>query len=244
MYRYKRILVPLELGDHDIELIRSEVRDIKRISPEFSKWGSVVRVMDKINRPNITGIIPEYGPMRNIWPEPDGRWINELDVRQNRRVESAYQPSGVIYHISELLTEPVQFFFGLSLPARPPLMGVDVKHKTECPGRFKFDYQISGKGLTIGQYDRLGSKRFDQFGNLDNFGVRERLPARNQHGIALSKTQHGLEFHFDHFQRFLAGMVIVLIAIFTGQVAFACRLQPGKAVVGLSPRHPMKSGRD
>jgi putative ABC transport system permease protein len=74
------------LNEDDIEYIRSEVHDIQRISPEFSKWGSAVRLGDKINRPNVTGIISEYGPMRNIWPEPGGRWLNDLDIEKRRRV--------------------------------------------------------------------------------------------------------------------------------------------------------------
>jgi putative ABC transport system permease protein len=76
----------IRLTEDDIELIRREVKDILRISPEFSKWRSTVRVKDKINRPNITGIIPEYGYMRNIWPETGGRWINDLDNKLKRRV--------------------------------------------------------------------------------------------------------------------------------------------------------------
>ena len=70
----------IRLNEDDIEMIRSEVKEIKRISPEFSKRGLAVRVGEKINRPNITGIIPEYNIMRNIWPEPGGRWLNELDL--------------------------------------------------------------------------------------------------------------------------------------------------------------------
>jgi putative ABC transport system permease protein len=76
----------IRLNEDDIELLRSEVKGILRISPEFQKWGSTIRVADNINRPNITGIIPEYGPMRNIWPEADGRWLNELDNEYKRRV--------------------------------------------------------------------------------------------------------------------------------------------------------------
>jgi putative ABC transport system permease protein len=76
----------IRLNEDDIELLRSEVKGIVRISPEFQKWGSTIRVADNINRPNITGIIPEYGPMRNIWPEADGRWLNELDNQYKRRV--------------------------------------------------------------------------------------------------------------------------------------------------------------
>lgn len=76
----------IRLTENEIELIRSEVKEIVRISPEFQKWGSVVSVGDRINRPNVAGIIPEYGPMRNIWPEAGGRWLNELDVKHKRRV--------------------------------------------------------------------------------------------------------------------------------------------------------------
>jgi putative ABC transport system permease protein len=77
---------PIRLNEDDIEMIRSEVKEIIRISPEFSKWGSAIRVGDKINRPNITGIIPEYGEMRNIWWETGGRWFNEMDIKKKRRV--------------------------------------------------------------------------------------------------------------------------------------------------------------
>ena len=76
----------IRLNEDDIELIRSEVHEIERISPEFSKWGSAIRVGDKINRPNITGIIPEYNEMRNIWPEKGGRWLDDLDLKYKRRV--------------------------------------------------------------------------------------------------------------------------------------------------------------
>jgi putative ABC transport system permease protein len=77
---------PIRLNEDDVEMIRSNVKEIMRISPEFSKWGSTVRVGENINRPNVTGIIPEYGTMRNIIPEPGGRWLNDLDIKQNRRV--------------------------------------------------------------------------------------------------------------------------------------------------------------
>ncbi len=76
----------IRLTEDDMELLRREVKGIRRISPEFSKWRSTVRLGDKINQPNITGIIPEYGVMRNIWPEPGGRFINDLDNIYKRRV--------------------------------------------------------------------------------------------------------------------------------------------------------------
>jgi putative ABC transport system permease protein len=76
----------IRLTEDDIEYIRSEVKEIRRISPEFSTRRAPIRLGDKINRPNVTGIIPEFGPMRNIWWETGGRWLNELDLQHNRRV--------------------------------------------------------------------------------------------------------------------------------------------------------------
>jgi putative ABC transport system permease protein len=76
----------IRLTEEDIEFIRAEVKEIKRISPEFSTWRSPIRVRDKINRINLTGILPEFGVMRNIWPETGGRWLNDLDIEYKRRV--------------------------------------------------------------------------------------------------------------------------------------------------------------
>jgi len=76
----------IQLREEDAELLRSEIKEINAISPEYHRWSTAVRVKDKINKPNISGIIPEYGPMRNIIPQPGGRWLNDVDVKHRRRV--------------------------------------------------------------------------------------------------------------------------------------------------------------
>jgi len=76
----------IRLNEDDIELIRSQVKDIIRISPEFQRYESTIRVGDQINRPNIAGVLPEYCFMRSIRPEPGGRWLNDLDIKHKRRV--------------------------------------------------------------------------------------------------------------------------------------------------------------
>ena len=72
--------------EEDAELLRHEIPEIAAISPEYQRWGTAIRVKDRVNKPNITGCIPEYGPMRNIWPQPGGRWLNKLDLKDRRRV--------------------------------------------------------------------------------------------------------------------------------------------------------------
>lgn len=76
----------LRMTEDDMEYLRAEVKDIVRISPEFNNWGSAIRVGDQINRPNIAGVYPEYALMRSIWWEDGGRWINDLDMKNKRRV--------------------------------------------------------------------------------------------------------------------------------------------------------------
>ncbi len=76
----------IQLNEDDMELLRSEVKEIIHISPEFRKWGSTIRLGDKINRPNLSGILPEYSEMRSIRAEPGGRWLNDLDNEYKRRV--------------------------------------------------------------------------------------------------------------------------------------------------------------
>jgi len=77
---------PIRFREEDADLLRSEVRGLLSVSPEYSRWGTPVRVGDQMNMPNISGIIPEYGPMRNIWPQSGGRWINDLDIELRRRI--------------------------------------------------------------------------------------------------------------------------------------------------------------
>lgn len=76
----------IRLQAEDTELLRREIPSIQWISPEYSTYGADVRGPLNVDQTNITGIIPEYEDIRNVFPEPGGRFINELDIDQNRRV--------------------------------------------------------------------------------------------------------------------------------------------------------------
>jgi putative ABC transport system permease protein len=76
----------IRFREEDAEILRTEISQLEAISPEYSRWGTSVRVGDKLIKPNVTGIIPEYAPMRNIIEQPGGRWINELDIGDRKRV--------------------------------------------------------------------------------------------------------------------------------------------------------------
>lgn len=76
----------INLRVEDAAMLSREVADIAQISPEYRNSGVPVRRGTSITAPTLTGIDPVYGDMRNIIPEPGGRFINGLDVEGRRRV--------------------------------------------------------------------------------------------------------------------------------------------------------------
>jgi len=72
--------------EEDVFMLKNEIKEIEYCSPEYGRWGVPIRVGDKVNKTNVAGVIPEYGPMRNVLPQPGGRWINDLDIKERKRV--------------------------------------------------------------------------------------------------------------------------------------------------------------
>ncbi len=76
----------VRLHEEDIDLLTREIPEIVMISPEYSNRRTPVRRGVQGANPNITGIVPAYGEMRNIIPQAGGRFIDQVDVDQRRRV--------------------------------------------------------------------------------------------------------------------------------------------------------------
>lgn len=77
---------PITFVEDDATLITAQVRDVSAVSAEYIKRGWPVRVGTNILNPAVTGIYPIYGEIRNIVPAMGGRFINDLDVQERRRV--------------------------------------------------------------------------------------------------------------------------------------------------------------
>ena len=77
---------PIFLVEDDARLLASQVKEIAAISPEYSRDGIPVRVGTNIINPAIAGVYPIYGDMRNVIAEPGGRFINDLDLKERKRV--------------------------------------------------------------------------------------------------------------------------------------------------------------
>ncbi len=76
----------ITLVEDDAKLLATQVKDIGKISPEYSSHGTSCRVGDNITNTSVGGVYPIYSEMRNVIPEPGGRFINDLDMRERRRV--------------------------------------------------------------------------------------------------------------------------------------------------------------
>jgi putative ABC transport system permease protein len=75
----------LRIADEDIAAIRNEVPGLRRVSGEYMTsmrldYGTKTVSVD------ISGVITEFGAMRNLIPEPGGRFVNPIDDANQRRV--------------------------------------------------------------------------------------------------------------------------------------------------------------
>jgi len=75
----------INLNEEDVEAIRQEARGVNMISSEYSKtlklnYGAKTIAID------ISGVSPDFGPMRNLLPQKGGRFINPSDMAEQRRV--------------------------------------------------------------------------------------------------------------------------------------------------------------
>jgi putative ABC transport system permease protein len=76
---------PMSFIEDDAKLLGSQVAGIKAVSPEYGRR-TPTRVGQNILTPLISGIYPIYADMRNIIPEQGGRFIDDLDLQQRKRV--------------------------------------------------------------------------------------------------------------------------------------------------------------
>src|SRR5262249_31201155 len=75
----------VRLNEEDVAAIRREARGLNMISSEYSKtlklnYGAKTIAID------ISGVSPEFGPMRNLNPQKGGRFVDPSDMTEQRRV--------------------------------------------------------------------------------------------------------------------------------------------------------------
>ena len=76
----------IRLREEDGALLQREIPDVVQLSPEYSEQGVPVRRGRESASPNITGVYPVYGELRNVIAARGGRFLNRLDMEERRRV--------------------------------------------------------------------------------------------------------------------------------------------------------------
>ncbi|MDH3297661.1 MAG: ABC transporter permease [Gemmatimonadota bacterium] len=77
---------PIRLREADAQLLMDQVPEIVLLSPEYGSRSAPVRNGRAVANPNITGVWPSYTYLRNVIAEAGGRFINDDDLDQRRRV--------------------------------------------------------------------------------------------------------------------------------------------------------------
>jgi putative ABC transport system permease protein len=76
----------LRMTEADVAALRSEVEEIDRISEEYARNRGRVGWGRKALSADIAGANTEFGEMRSLVAQEGGRWFNEQDLAERRRV--------------------------------------------------------------------------------------------------------------------------------------------------------------
>jgi putative ABC transport system permease protein len=77
---------PVSFIEDDARLLASQVPAIGRISPEYAAGDAQVRVGSNITNTLVSGVYPIYADMRSIIPEQGGRFVDDIDMKERKRV--------------------------------------------------------------------------------------------------------------------------------------------------------------
>jgi putative ABC transport system permease protein len=72
--------------DEDVELLKKRVPQIELISGEYQRWGVSLTYKKNTVSEHVTGVYPSFKDMRAHYAEIGGRFIDDLDMQDKRRV--------------------------------------------------------------------------------------------------------------------------------------------------------------
>ncbi len=75
----------ISFTDEDAELIKARIPEMGAVSREYAKRCSITVGKKTVNA-RTRGVDPSFGAMRNIIPQAGGRFVDELDLVEKRRV--------------------------------------------------------------------------------------------------------------------------------------------------------------
>ncbi len=76
---------PVRIKLEDPDLLRTRIPEIAALSVEYSRHMPITVGTKSVNQ-RVRGVDPEFGDLRNLNPQPGGRFVNPRDVVEKRRV--------------------------------------------------------------------------------------------------------------------------------------------------------------
>jgi putative ABC transport system permease protein len=76
---------PIQFVDEDAAILRARIPEIAALSREYSRRIGVTAGTKTVNA-RVRGVDPSFGEMRNQIPQEGGRFLNERDLQEKRRV--------------------------------------------------------------------------------------------------------------------------------------------------------------
>ncbi|HEX9006278.1 MAG TPA: ABC transporter permease [Bacteroidota bacterium] len=77
---------PITFIEDDARLLSTQIKDVGMVCAEYASSGTALRVGENIINTSVGGVFPIYSEMRNVIPAAGGRFINDIDVHERRRV--------------------------------------------------------------------------------------------------------------------------------------------------------------
>ncbi len=76
----------IALRPEDVDLLRASLPEVNAASAEMIRWGTNITFGRKTLSKPMKGVEPSYGELRNQIPEDGGRFVNQRDEAEKRRV--------------------------------------------------------------------------------------------------------------------------------------------------------------
>lgn len=76
----------IRLTEDDLRLLQKSIEEVDRVSPSYGRWGTALGYDDVKTTTYMEGVYPAFAELRKMFPQVGGRFINERDLRERRRV--------------------------------------------------------------------------------------------------------------------------------------------------------------
>lgn len=76
----------IRLTEDDLRLLQKSIDEVDRVSPSYGRWGTALGYEDVKTTTYMEGVYPAFSELRKMFAQAGGRFINQRDLDERRRV--------------------------------------------------------------------------------------------------------------------------------------------------------------